>query len=108
MDRFKALVAWIADNLPPGAHHALIGLAIMGVSTAFLSLLYLLLPLQSFLLAAGGLCAVWFYAGRERRQAEEKAGSNRIPPWQILPRSWRDIGWPAAAVTVVVLLSLAL
>ena len=94
----------IIDRLPIGARHALIGLALMGVNLIPLALLSAFLPPRVVVLAGAGLAALWFYAGRERRQAEEKAGSNRIPPWQILPRSWRDIGWPAAAVTVAVVI----
>lgn len=98
----------LIDRLPIGARHALIALAIMGLSLIPLSLLHALLPTVPALVASGGLCGVWFYISRERRQAEEAAGSNRIPPWQLLPRSWRDIGWPVAAVVLATVLTWAL
>lgn len=56
----------------------------------------------------GMAVAIGFYLGRERRQAEEAFGSNRIPPWRFLPRSLRDLAWPAlasAAVTGLLLLA---
>lgn len=94
----------IINRLPPGARHALVALAIQVASALLLWLAYLVMPTPVFLLAAGGLCGVWFYAGRERRQAEEAAGSNAIPITQILPRSYRDVGWPALAATLCWLL----
>lgn len=94
----------LIDRLPIGARHALIALAIMAVSLVPLALLNTVLPPRVMVLVAAAFCGVWFYISRERRQAEEAAGSNRIPPWQILPRSWRDIGWPAGAVTLAVIL----
>jgi hypothetical protein len=54
---------------------------------------------------AGALVAVGFYLGRERRQAEEEAGSNRIPPWQWGRRTLRDLGWPSLAVAATTALA---
>lgn len=50
---------------------------------------------------AGGMAGVWFYIGRERRQAEANAGSRAIAPWdwQHNRRALRDIGWPLIATT---------
>lgn len=82
--------------MPPGLTHALIGAAIS---------LAVGLPL-ALAGAPGGpvaglAAAAGFYIGRERRQAEEAAGSNRIPPWRWEPRSARDIAWPALAAGLV-------
>lgn len=60
-------------------------------------------------LGLGAAFAVGFYVGRERRQSEEWAGSNRIAPWRWKPRALRDVAWPALAAAVVTgLLLLAL
>ncbi len=88
------------DRLPPGARHALIALAIQAISALLLAVAYAVMPVPVFLLAAGGLCALWFALSRERREAEQAAGSERIPITQILPRAVRDVGWPALAVTL--------
>lgn len=82
--------------MPPGLAHALIGAAIAAPLTL------------AFGPAAGIAAAVGFYVGRERRQSEEWAGSNRIPPWVWKPRALRDIGWPAIAATAVSLAIAAL
>lgn len=48
---------------------------------------------------AGAMAGVWFYIGRERKQAESRAGSRAIAPWDwsCNRRALRDIGWPAVA-----------
>jgi hypothetical protein len=58
-------------------------------------------------LAGGTAAAIGFYLGRERRQSEEWAGSNRIPPWVWRPRALRDLAWPALAVLLAVALAAA-
>lgn len=56
----------------------------------------------------GAAAAIGFYVGRERRQSEEWAGSNRIVPWVWKPRALRDAGWPAlVAIAVAVAMSAA-
>ncbi len=90
-----------AKRLPPAVGHVALALAIQAAGAGLFALLHRWMPLLPFLLAAGGCSAVVFYASRERRQAEEKEGSNRIAPWRFLPRSLRDIGWPALAVAIV-------
>ena len=50
--------------------------------------------------------AIWvfgFYAGRERRQAETGAGSNRILPWDFSgnPDGWRQMLYPALATAAL-------
>lgn len=74
--------------IPPGLAHAAIGAAISAAVAV---------PAQLFGVSAGigAAVAIGFYAGRERRQSEEWAGSNRIPPWVWKPRALRDAAWPA-------------
>lgn len=78
----------------PGLSHALIAAG-----------LTLALGLPAWALGVSPLIgagfAVGFYVGRERRQSEEWAGSNRIPPWRWKPRALRDVLWPALAAGVV-------
>ncbi|MBR0675436.1 hypothetical protein GXW77_04530 [Roseomonas alkaliterrae] len=80
--------------MTPGLSHALIAgmltLAVGGLAAALGA---------SPLIGAG--FAVGFYVGRERRQSEEWAGSNRIPPWRWKPRALRDVLWSALAAAVV-------
>jgi hypothetical protein len=76
-------------KVPPGLSHALIGATIAAPLTF------------AFGPAVGIAAAVGFYVGRERRQSEEWAGSNRIPPWVWKPRALRDIAWPTLAAVVV-------
>jgi hypothetical protein len=94
--------------MPPGLAHALLALALQCVVALPLALL-LRVDAVAALLAGGVLAtvvgaafAIGFYLGRERRQSEEWAGSNRIPPWVWKPRALRDAAWPAAAVLAVV------
>lgn len=92
--------------MKPGLSHAGIALAlqaVMGLPLAFaLRVDQVAALLTGGVLAAvvGGAFAAGFYAGRERRQSEEWAGSNRIPPWVWKPRALRDFAWPALAVLV--------
>ena len=92
--------------MPPGLAHALIALAIQlafGLPLAFLLRVDVVAAvLHGGLLAAvlGGVLAVGFYLGRERRQSEEYWRSNRIPPWQWRPRAARDFAWPLLAVSL--------
>lgn len=76
--------------MPPGLAHA----AIAAVLTLLVGVPAQLLGVTAGL---GAAFAIGFYAGRERRQSEEWAGSNRIPPWVWKPRALRDAGWPAVA-----------
>lgn len=100
--------------MKPGLAHFLLGaagfwlalLAAMGVNA--------LLPVPWGQAAAVAFLAwlvpVSFYIGRERRQAEERSGTNRLSPLSWLPRSLRDIAWPAAGALLsaaIVLLGLA-
>lgn len=82
---------------PPGLGHALLALALQAIIAAPLAFIMRDGPMA---FAIGAYFAIGFYIGRERRQAEEEFGSNRIPPWVWLPRSLRDAGWPALAVVV--------
>lgn len=79
--------------IPPGLAHAAIGAAISAAVAV---------PAQLFGVSAGigAAVAIGFYAGRERRQAEEWWGSNRIPPWRWKPRALRDVAWPALSALV--------
>jgi hypothetical protein len=82
--------------MPPGLAHALIGAAIcasVGLPLALASV-----PGAPFI---GLAAAAGFYVGRERRQSEERAGSNRLAPWVWAPRALRDTWWPALAAAVV-------
>ncbi len=79
--------------MPPGLAHA----AIAVVLTFLVGVPALLLGSTA---GVGGAMAIGFYIGRERRQSEEWAGSNRIPPWRWKPRALRDAGWPAIAAVV--------
>lgn len=80
--------------MPPGLAHALIA-----------ALLTALVGVPAHLLGGsvwlGAAVAIGFYIGRERRQSEEWAGSNRIPPWVWKPRAFRDAGWPAVSALAV-------
>lgn len=76
--------------MPPGLAHA----AIAVVLTLLVGVPAHLLGVTAGL---GAAAAIAFYVGRERRQSEEWAGSNRIPPWIWKPRALRDAGWPALA-----------
>lgn len=75
----------------PGMQHALIALAVQ-------------LPFGPFLPSGwwwGASVAVAVFVSRERRQSEEWAGSNRIPPWVWKPRALRDVAWAALPVLAV-------
>lgn len=80
--------------MPPGLAHALIS----AVLTALVGVPAALLGASPGL---GAAVAIGFYIGRERRQSEEWAGSNRIPPWVWKPRAFRDAGWPAVSALAV-------
>lgn len=90
--------------MPPGLAHALLALAIQAIVGVPLAFLFrvdaIAAALTGGMLAAvlGGVLAVGIYIGRERRQSEEWAGSNRIPPWRWKPRAARDAAWPGLAV----------
>ena len=94
--------------MTPGLAHALLALLIQGVIALPLAFLLRLEAVAAFLrggvlaMALGGMLAVGFYLGRERRQSEEVWGSNRIPPWLWRPRAFRDMAWPALAVALAV------
>jgi hypothetical protein len=83
-------------KLPPGVGHALIGAGL----TALIGIPCALLGASP---AIGAAFAIGFYVGRERRQSEEWAGSNRIPPWRWKPRAFRDIAWPALSASLTAL-----
>lgn len=92
--------------MTPGLAHALLALALQSI-VAGLALTAGYLTRVSGLsagvsvpaaLVLGAGVAVGFYLGRERRQSEQWAGSNRIPPWVWKPRALRDFGWPLLAV----------
>jgi hypothetical protein len=96
--------------MPPGLAHALLALV---VQTAVAVPIAFALRIEAVAAwAAGGVLAlvigaavaIGIYLGRERRQSEEWAGSNRIPPWVWRPRALRDLAWPALAVLAVVAL----
>lgn len=80
--------------------HAGLALAIQAVVAAGAILLWRAAE-SPLLLAgyAGAMAGVWFYVGRERKQAESAAGSRAIAPWDWRHnrRAARDIGWPAIA-----------
>jgi hypothetical protein len=80
--------------MPPGLAHA----AIAAVLTTLVGVPAQVLGGSVWI---GAAVAVGFYLGRERRQSEEWAGSNRIPPWRWKPRALRDAGWPAATAIAV-------
>jgi hypothetical protein len=85
--------------MPPGLAHALLALGLQ----ALVAVPLLATPIGAVPAAAlGGALAAGFYLGRERRQSEEWAGSNRIPPWVWKPRALRDLAWPVLAVAAVV------
>lgn len=85
--------------MPPGLAHALLALGLQGA----VALPLLLTPIGGVMAAAiGAVFASGFYLGRERRQSEEWAGSNRIPPWRWKPRAGRDLAWPVLALAAVV------
>lgn len=89
--------------MPPGLAHAAIAAALTALVAGFGSILaYWGVPIGPA--ATGAAFAIGFYIGRERRQSEEWAGSNRIPPWRWKPRALRDAGWPA--LTALALASL--
>ena len=80
--------------MPPGLAHALIAVVltlIVGVPA----------QLAGVTSGVGAAVAIGFYIGRERRQSEEWAGSNRIPPWVWKPRALRDAGWPSLVALAV-------
>ena len=81
----------------PGFGHIALGAAL----TALIGLPCALAGLPALI---GAAFAIGFYVGRERRQSEERFGSNRIYPWQWKPRAARDIAWPALAAALVALL----
>lgn len=86
--------------MTPGLAHALLALGLQAVHGAPFALLFHHVSFGPFTLAGmmGGAVAYGFYLGRERRQAEEFWGSNRLDPWIFRPRSLRDLGWPLGAV----------
>ncbi len=94
--------------MTPGLAHALLAVATQAIVAAPLAFALRIdavaAALTGGVLAAviGGAFAAGVYAGRERRQSEEWWGSNRIPPWRWKPRAFRDMAWPALAVTCVV------
>jgi hypothetical protein len=99
--------------MPPGIAHALIALGMQALVALPLALALRVDALAQVLtggvlaLAIGAAFSAGAYAGRERRQSEEWAGSNRIPPWVWRPRAFRDFAWPALAVLLVVLAAAA-
>lgn len=80
--------------MPPGLAHA----AIAALLTALVGVPAQMLGGSSWL---GAAFSIGFYISRERRQSEEWAGSNRIPPWVWKPRAFRDAGWPAISALAV-------
>jgi len=86
----------VKTKLSPAIGHALIGAGL----TALISIPCALLGASP---AIGAAFAIGFYVGRERRQSEEWAGSNRIPPWRWKPRAFRDIAWPALSASLTAL-----
>lgn len=86
--------------MPPGLAHAAIAAALTMLVAGLASIVQALgLPVGPAVV--GAAFAIGFYVGRERRQSEEWAGSNRIPPWRWKPRALRDAGWPALAAAAV-------
>lgn len=49
----------------------------------------------------GAAFAIGYYAGRERKQTEDYYRDIMIPPWKWMPRSWRDMGWPALTALAI-------
>lgn len=90
----------------PGLNHALVAVALQGIFGCLASFALWFEPVRVLVvgnvLAAviGASVSFGFYLGRERRQAEEWWGDNRIAPWRWEPRSFRDMGWPLLAVCV--------
>lgn len=94
--------------MKPWQTHIMLGLAICAgfvmAARAALGIAAWFLPELAFVhipFWIGPIATAWFYIGRERRQSEEWAGSNRIPPWVWKPRALRDAGWPALASLAV-------
>jgi len=80
--------------MPPGLAHACI-------AAAMTALVGVPAHLLGGSVGIGAAVAIGFYIGRERRQSEEWAGSNRIWPWVWKPRAFRDAGWPAVCAVAV-------
>lgn len=80
--------------MPPGLAHA-------AIAACIAALVAVPAQLAGVTAGVGAAVAIGFYVGRERRQSEEWAGSNRIPPWVWKPRALRDAGWPAVSATAV-------
>lgn len=82
--------------MPPGLAHAAIAVVLTVLVGGLAAVLGRLgVPIGAA--AVGASFAIGAYLMRERRQSEEWAGSNRIPPWVWKPRALRDAGWPAVA-----------